>query len=142
MDTKNGTYLNREQLIKKYPFITSCMLKNILFKNIGGFRTKVVRKIGRRNLFDEEEFLKFISNQNISKEEEKSPYDKFIKIAENTLPEICSDKDLSKLKLVSCPTLFRLRKSGQGPKYFTIGNKILYLKGDVLEWIKKIYNGN
>jgi hypothetical protein len=54
-------YLTKKQAIEKYPFLTENMLKNILFKNIGGFRSKVVRKIGRRIILDEIELLKFIS---------------------------------------------------------------------------------
>jgi len=38
------------------------MLKNILFKDIGGFRSKIVRKLGRRIILDEEALLHFISD--------------------------------------------------------------------------------
>jgi hypothetical protein len=38
------------------------MLKNILFKDIGNFRTQVVRKLGRRIILDEEALLIFLSN--------------------------------------------------------------------------------
>ena len=36
------------------------MLKNLLFKDIRGFREKVVRKLGRRVLLDEEALLLFL----------------------------------------------------------------------------------
>lgn len=55
-------YLTRRQAVQKYPFLSENMLKNILFKDIGGFREKVVRKLGRRILLDEEALLLFISN--------------------------------------------------------------------------------
>lgn len=54
------SYLTRKQLLSKFPYISESMLKNILVKNIGGFREKVVRRIGRRLLFNQEEFLKYI----------------------------------------------------------------------------------
>jgi hypothetical protein len=53
-------YLTTEQVLQKYSFLTANMLKNLLFKNIGGFRSKVVRKIGRRNIIDEEALLRFL----------------------------------------------------------------------------------
>lgn len=54
-------YLTKKQAISKYGFLTENMLKNLLFKNIGGFRKKVVRKLGRRILLDEEALLLFLS---------------------------------------------------------------------------------
>lgn len=53
-------YLTTKQVLQKYSFLTANMLKNLLFKNIGGFRSKVVRKIGRRNIIDEEALLRFL----------------------------------------------------------------------------------
>ena len=55
-------YLTKKQACQKYSFLTENMLKNLLFKDIGGFRSKVVRKIGRRLILDEAAFLTFISN--------------------------------------------------------------------------------
>ena len=54
-------YLNTEQLIEKYPFITKSMLKNTLDKDFNGFREKCVRKLGKRILIDEIKFLKYLS---------------------------------------------------------------------------------
>jgi hypothetical protein len=48
--------------LEKYRFLSANMLKNLLFKNTDGFRNKVVRKLGRRVLLDEEAFLLFISS--------------------------------------------------------------------------------
>ncbi len=56
------SYLTKEQAIEKYSFLTRNMLKNLLFKDIGGFRSKVVKKLGRRIILDEEAFLLFLSN--------------------------------------------------------------------------------
>lgn len=55
------SYLTKEDALKKYPFLTMNMLKNILFKDIRNFRSKVVRKLGRRILLDEQAFLKYIA---------------------------------------------------------------------------------
>ena len=54
------TYLTKDQAIEKYPFLTKNILKNLLFKDRDGFRTKVVRKLGRRVLLDECALLKFL----------------------------------------------------------------------------------
>ena len=55
-------YLNTEDFLKKYPFITRNVLKNILFKNIGNFRELIVRKIGRLMFFDEKRFILYMKN--------------------------------------------------------------------------------
>jgi len=55
-------YLNKKQAIQKYQFLTENMLKNLLFKDIGGFRGKVVKKIGRRILLDETALLRFLAD--------------------------------------------------------------------------------
>lgn len=54
-------YLDKKQAIQKYNFLTENMLKNILFKDHRGFRSKVVRKIGRRILLDEQALLQYIA---------------------------------------------------------------------------------
>lgn len=55
-------YLDKKQVIEKYPFFTANMLKNLLFKNPGEFRTKVVRKIGRRVILDEQALLRYLAD--------------------------------------------------------------------------------
>jgi hypothetical protein len=55
-------YLTKKMAIQKYPFFTENMLKNLLFKNINGFRTAVVHKVGRRILLDEQALLSFLDN--------------------------------------------------------------------------------
>jgi len=62
MEAISRSYLTKRQVIEKYPFLTKNMLKNLLFKDIGGFRSKVVKKLGRRIILDEEAFLIFLSN--------------------------------------------------------------------------------
>ena len=62
MNELTKQYLTKKQTLHKYQFLTENMLKNLLFKNIGGFRNSVVRKLGRRILLDEEALLLFISN--------------------------------------------------------------------------------
>jgi hypothetical protein len=57
-------YLTKKQAIEKYPFLSENMLKNLLFKNIGCFRDKVVKRIGRRIILDEEALLLFLSESN------------------------------------------------------------------------------
>lgn len=61
MNELTKTYLTKKQACAKYPFLTENMLKNILFKDVGGFRGKVVRKLGRRIILDESALLLFIS---------------------------------------------------------------------------------
>ncbi len=61
-------YLTAKQLCDKYKFINTSHLKNILTRNFNAFREKVVRKLGRINLFDEEAFLRFIEESKAHKE--------------------------------------------------------------------------
>lgn len=55
-------YLTKRQACEKYPFLTENMLKNLLFKNVGGFREKIVRKLGRRIILDEDALLLYLTN--------------------------------------------------------------------------------
>jgi hypothetical protein len=64
MNTLPTQYLTKKQTVEKYPFLSENMLKNLLFKNIGCFRDKVVKKIGRRIILDEEALLLFLSESN------------------------------------------------------------------------------
>jgi hypothetical protein len=61
MNELSQQYLTKRQAVEKYAFLTENMLKNLLFKNLGGFRDKVARKIGRRIVLDEKALLTFIS---------------------------------------------------------------------------------
>lgn len=62
MKNLSTRYLNKTQLIEKYPFLTANMLKNLLFQNIGGFRDNVAKKLGRRIIIDEDAFLTHMAN--------------------------------------------------------------------------------
>ncbi|WP_042891956.1 hypothetical protein [Anaplasma marginale] len=62
MDNLTSNYLTTRQACQKYPFLTENMLKNILFKDIDGFRGKVVKMLGRKILLDEQALLSFIAN--------------------------------------------------------------------------------
>jgi hypothetical protein len=55
------SFLTQRQAIEKYSFLTKNRLKNLLAKNALGFREKVIRKLGRLNLIDEDALLFFIS---------------------------------------------------------------------------------
>jgi hypothetical protein len=61
MNELSQKYLTKKQALEKYAFFSSNMIKNLLFRNIGGFRSKVARKLGRRILLDEIALLKFLS---------------------------------------------------------------------------------
>ena len=61
MNELSQQYLTKQQAVEKYTFLTANMLKNLLFKNPGGFRDKVVRKLGRRIVLDEKALLAFIA---------------------------------------------------------------------------------
>lgn len=61
MNEVNQQYLTKQQAVEKYAFLTANMLKNLLFKNPGGFRDRVARKIGRRIVLDEQALLMFIA---------------------------------------------------------------------------------
>jgi len=63
MNKLSERYLTKKQAIQKYGFLSENMLKNLLFKDVDGFRTKVAKKLGRRVLLDEEALLLFISGQ-------------------------------------------------------------------------------
>lgn len=61
MEESSKSYLTKKQAIQKYPFLTANMLKNLLFKDVRGFRGKVVYRIGRRIVLDEPALLKYIA---------------------------------------------------------------------------------
>lgn len=60
-ETISKSYLTKKQAIEKYSFLSENMLKNLLFKNFGDFRGKVVRRLGKRILLDERALLQFIA---------------------------------------------------------------------------------
>jgi hypothetical protein len=60
MEEIRNSYLTKKQLVEKYSFLTENMLKNMLFKNLEGFREKTVKKFGERILIDELAFLEYL----------------------------------------------------------------------------------
>lgn len=52
--------MKADELCKKYNFLNRNTLKNLLSRNTNGFREKVVRKLGRLNLYDEKALLQFL----------------------------------------------------------------------------------
>lgn len=61
MEEISKSYLTKKQAVQKYSFLSENTLKNLLFKDIGGFRSKVVRRLGKRILLDEQALLQFIA---------------------------------------------------------------------------------
>ena len=72
MDKLPTNYLTKEQAIQKYAFLTGNMLKNLLFKNRDGFKTRVARKLGRRVLLDEQALLSFIAESKCDSKPERA----------------------------------------------------------------------
>lgn len=56
------TFLKTEQVLEKFPCLSKNTLKNILNKNISGFREKVTSRVGRRLIFNEEALIRFLSD--------------------------------------------------------------------------------
>lgn len=58
------------------------------------------------------------------------------------LPRLLSDRDLIYFfpEFFKAPSaLTRLRAKGKTPPYFIVDTRILYLKKDVISWVKSIY---
>lgn len=63
--------------------------------------------------------------------------EEFILKMEKELPELCSTKDLVALGIYrSAQTAFYSRIRGDGPSYFKLGTRIMYLRASVIEWLK------
>jgi hypothetical protein len=62
MEELAQVYLTKQQVLKKYKFLSENMLKNLLHKDLDNFREKVVHKIGRRLIFDEIALLTYFKN--------------------------------------------------------------------------------
>lgn len=67
---------------------------------------------------------------------------KFLDVLKNELPEICADKDLVEYlpNFFKNPTaITRLRSQGRCPPYFHVPPHIVYLRDDILGWLREIY---
>lgn len=61
-DQLSRNYLSKKQAVEKYSFLTANILKNLLFKDVDGFRTQVAKKVGRRVFLDENALGSFFAN--------------------------------------------------------------------------------
>ncbi len=50
--------------------------------------------------------------------------------------EAFSSKELKAAFSLNPGTLANLRSRGEGPKYYRVGRKILYLKTDIMAWLR------
>lgn len=69
---------------------------------------------------------------------------KFLDTLKDSLPAICVDKDLIQHMpnfFKSAVSITRLRAQGQCPPYFYIAPHVLYLRDDILCWVKERYRG-
>lgn len=68
-------------------------------------------------------------------------FDKLISELENKLPELVTPEHLLKMGFCDNHTmLFRLRQSGEIPFLKLSNARILYLKQDVITWLKNSYH--
>ena len=68
-----------------------------------------------------------------------SNFDELIQKIEADLPDLVTPDHLVKLGLANHVRLFRIRKSGAIPFLKLSSARILYLKSDVIDWLKKNY---
>lgn len=70
--------------------------------------------------------------------------DKFLKHINEVLPPVCTDRDLvEKIPTIfkNPVSLFRLRQKKEAPAHFYLPNsRVVYLKEDIIEWIKGHYS--
>ena len=71
---------------------------------------------------------------------QKSQFEKYLGELKGKWTEWVRIKDLLQEGLIGSETqMHNLLKKGQGPSYVKVGGRILFLKEDVLKWIKKGY---
>jgi hypothetical protein len=63
----------------------------------------------------------------------------FISKIENQLPELVTPDHLVKLGVAHHTALFRIRQKGALPFLKLSSGRILYLKSDVIAWLKQTY---
>lgn len=72
--------------------------------------------------------------------------DKFLRNIDEILPSICTNKDLiDKIPIIfkNPVSLFRLRQKKEAPPHFQMPNgRVVYLKEDVIAWIKDHYSNS
>ncbi len=52
-------------------------------------------------------------------------------------PEVLNTAEVARLLRQHPQTLWKLRQSGEGPPFSRIGRRVLYLKEDVLEYLRQ-----
>jgi hypothetical protein len=61
-------YLTVSQLVKKYPWPSASSIRHLIFHAERNGFTRVMRRIGRRVLIDEQEFLRWINENGVAKQ--------------------------------------------------------------------------
>lgn len=71
-----------------------------------------------------------------------SSIENFLQTLEEQLPDICSSNDLIKFRLYLTESgLSRARAKGLSPKFIKFPNRrVIYLKSDILAWVRGIYH--
>lgn len=70
----------------------------------------------------------------------KENFDEFISKLQEDLPDLVTPEMLVSLGVASHVRLFRIRQNGEIPFLKLSSARILYLKPDVIAWIRKIYH--
>jgi hypothetical protein len=70
----------------------------------------------------------------------KENFDGLIQKIQTELPELITPEMLVNLGLANHVRLFRIRKNGELPFLKLSNARILYMKGDVIAWLKRCYN--
>ena len=70
----------------------------------------------------------------------KENFDELIHKIQTEMPELITPDLLVQLGLADHVRLFRIRQSGAIPYIKLSSARILYLKNDVIEWLKKCYH--
>lgn len=70
----------------------------------------------------------------------KENFDNLIQKIQTELPDLITPEMLVKLGLANHVRLFRIRQSGVIPFLKLSNARILYMKSDVIAWLKRSYN--
>jgi len=70
----------------------------------------------------------------------KDNFDSLLHKIQTELPDLVTPEMLIRLGLASHVGLFRIRKSGEIPFLKLSNARILYMKSDVIAWLKRSYN--
>lgn len=70
----------------------------------------------------------------------KENFEEFISRVESQLPDLVTPEHLVELGLGGHTILFRIRQSGAIPFLKLSSARIIYLKSDVIAWLKRIYS--